>query len=108
MPDGKILSAGINFPGSNHDSSVAYGSWIYEKLKACHAKTGAKCVVDSAYPVSGPMLDVLIKSGKEVIKCNKRKGPIIAKEATAYRQVSEWSMQSLQGGMSRMKVILKW
>lgn len=50
-PDGKVVVAGINFPGSNHDSTVAYESGIYEKLGACHETTGAKCVVDSAFPV---------------------------------------------------------
>lgn len=107
-PDGKIVIAGYNFPGSNHDSTVALGSKIYDKLEACHADTGARCVVDSAFPVSGRMRNVLIRSGKEDVRCENSRGPLINKQATQYRQASEWSMRSLQGSMPRMKDVMKW
>ena len=107
-PDGKIVCCGYNYPGCTHDSKVAHMSGIYEKLMRCHNETGAKTVVDSAFRVSGDYKVLFYRSGRISFSSNDNLGPIINREATSYRQASEWSMQSLQGSMPRMKDTLKW
>jgi hypothetical protein len=47
--DGMIIACLLNAPGSVHDSSLAYWGNVYDKLDEVYQRTGARCVVDSAF-----------------------------------------------------------
>ncbi len=62
-PDGTVVAASVNNPGSWHDSFIAENSGIYDKLEQVFTLAGGKCVVDAAFSLR--RCPFLIKSGKE-------------------------------------------
>lgn len=106
-PDGKIVLAGLNMPGSYHDSKVAHQLGVYETLRTLHTRIGVKTVVDSAFDTSDRNRDLFYKSG---VLPSLRDGPqAIARnaQATSFRQCSEWGMQAVQGLFPRVADVLK-
>ena len=103
-PEGKIIYAAINFPGSWHDSTV---SLQLIRLVVSKIGTYALCV-DQGFPRSGDLFD------RFVGPLPKRLKRRLTDEARAYllplhekyislRQASEWGMRALQGTFSRLK-----
>ena len=94
-PNGKIIWAGINFPGSWHDSAV-----VENLVAICLKKiAGLYCFcVDQGFPRSGLLFDVFV--GPLSIKSKRKLAPelrefVIRKHDryVSLRQASEWGMR---------------
>ena len=100
-PNGLVVGASVNNPGSWHDSFIAKNSGTYETLENIFLLTGGKCVVDAAFSLKH--CPFLIKSGKEP-STNLTDAVIVRDaEATSLRQSAEWGMRGLQGSFPRLK-----
>ncbi|CAJ1927973.1 unnamed protein product [Cylindrotheca closterium] len=110
VPDGKIVIAYFNVPGSVHDSQLAYLGNIYGKLKSVYDQCGGIAVGDSAFAACER--DYIIKSS-----ANNKDGPppnlnfmseeelhdyLVNNQATSLRQTSEWGMRGLQSSFPRL------
>lgn len=105
-PDGTIIAAILNCPGSLHDSDLAKIGVpsIYTKLEEHYKKYGTKCVMDSAFAAKGN--DFIIKSvprDKIFLYSNTPEDERRYQDALSARQAAEWGMRSLQGSMPRLK-----
>ena len=103
-PEGKIIYAAINFPGSWHDSAVAL-----QFIRLVISKIGmyALCV-DQGFPRSGDLYDRFVgpmpKRLKKNLNDQAREYLIPLHERyISLRQASEWGMRALQGTFSRLK-----
>jgi DDE superfamily endonuclease len=103
-PEGKVIYAATNFPGSWHDSSVAstFVNLVIERIGYY-----ALCV-DQGFPRSGELFDKFVGplSVKNKRKLNPESAPYIISMHDRYislRQASEWGMRALQGTFSRLK-----
>ncbi|KAF9480326.1 hypothetical protein BDN70DRAFT_832907 [Pholiota conissans] len=108
-PEGIILDANFNAPGSWHDSRVAQP--IYEKL---HSKTpdGFYLVADTAFPrgtqdIEGRII-APIKTGQRFRGTLKEIEERFEfdRELLSYRQTAEWGMRSIQGSFGRLRLPL--
>jgi hypothetical protein len=103
-PNGKIIWACINYPGSWHDSQVAH-SLI---AKVVQNIGEYKLCVDQGFPRSGDLFNkfvgpISVRARKDLPK-DTRRG--ILKRHNTYvslRQSSEWGMRALQGSFTRLK-----
>ena len=105
-PDGTIVCAIVNAPGSMHDSDLASigDNNVYSKLDHYHATYGVKCVMDSAFAASERQS--IIKSiPRETIdtRAETAEQAIVWDQALSVRQSAEWGMRALQGSMPRLK-----
>jgi len=107
-PDGKIRACYINAPGTLHDSTMANMSMVYTMVDEIHHRVGSKIVVDSAFASDGR--PSLYKSHQNNFdrRGNQRQNPILHRQATSVRQLSEWGMRGLQGSFPRLKDRLKY
>jgi hypothetical protein len=103
-PNGKIIFAAINYPGSWHDSTVVHG---LVDLVLKHIGTYAMCV-DQGFPRSGALHDKFV--GPLSKKARRRLAPEVREYILeliaiyiSLRQSSEWGMRALQGSFSRLK-----
>ncbi|ETI33701.1 hypothetical protein F443_19628 [Phytophthora nicotianae P1569] len=114
-PDGAILCALLNAPGSWHDAAVAQD--LYGKLLN-KTPGGYFAIADSAFPRSHRGLSSRIKTP---LKKRSRQPRIlqeqglldelevlleINRELVSVRQAAEWGMRSLQGSFARLKLPL--
>ena len=106
-PDGTILIAFFNVPGSVHDSQVAHWGMVYDELGAIYDETGGKYTVDSAFgKVNRPFL---IKSLQDYLvltmpTCQEQWLDLQRKrQATSMRQAAEWGMPAIQSSFPRLK-----
>lgn len=104
-PEGKVIFAAVNFPGSWHDSQVAID------LAQLILETEFAIAVDQGFPRSGLMY------GRFVGPMSRRQrsniSPIVQdcveEEHALYislRQAAEWGMRSLEGTFCRLKTRL--
>lgn len=105
-PDGCIVAAMLNCPGSMHDSELAsFGSpSIYQKLDTAYEQHGIKCVMDSAFCARNRRS--IIKSIPReqcYVQCETARQAIIQDQALSVRQAAEWGMRALQSSMPRLK-----
>jgi hypothetical protein len=105
-PDGTIVMAVINCPGTMHDSELAsIGSpSIYSQLDLMYEKYGVKCVMDSAFATAGR--ESIIKSKKRetiATSANSNEEYEVMMQALSCRQSAEWGMRALQGAFRRLK-----
>jgi hypothetical protein len=110
-PDGLIIMAVVDAPGTKHDSEMAAlgDSSVYDRLDQCYEETGGKCSADSAFAAHGRRS--IVKSlPKETI-------PIVAttphhrdylRQNLSLRQAAEWGMRAYQGSFPRLKMKLRW
>ncbi len=107
-PDGRIRGCYLNAPGTNHDSTLANASGMYDSLDRLHRQIGAQVVVDSAF--SREKRDSLIKSHQDNFdrQGNVRQPGQLHRAATSVRQLSEWGMRGLQGSFPRIKDRLRY
>ncbi|KJA13320.1 hypothetical protein HYPSUDRAFT_1079676 [Hypholoma sublateritium FD-334 SS-4] len=108
-PEGLILGANFNAPGSWHDSRVAQP--IYKKLKE-ETPDGFYLVADTAFPrgtqdIEGRIM-APIKTGQRfrgtVEEIEERFA--FDRELLSYRQTAEWGMRSIQGSFGRLRLPL--
>jgi hypothetical protein len=97
-PDGTILIAALNAPGSLHDSTVAFYGGVYDPLEHLHDEYGVRTVVDSAFKIGSGSF--LLKSAQTGTDVNVPSGRVIEAElenrdATSIRQLSEWGMHQI-------------
>ena len=107
-PDGTIVMAMVNCPGSMHDSELASkGSpSMYDKIDMMYEQHGAVCVMDSAFATSNKQS--IIKSKKRETITTTAQTPEeyeILVQAVSMRQSSEWGMRALQGAFGRLKAV---
>ena len=106
-PDGKVIHAAINFPGSWHDSTVCQSliDLVVEYI-------GGFCFcVDQGFPRTGLLYDRFVGPISKKARKNLSllvRDLILAKSNvfTSLRQAAEWGMRGLQGSFSRFKVRL--
>lgn len=103
---GKLVCAGLNAPGSWHDSTVADSYGVYSALQDVHSSCGARCGVDSAFRVSGRNADFLVQSG-EIHKARDAQHALELSQATSLRQSAEWGVGSICKSFPRLKDKLK-
>ncbi|KAB5589204.1 DDE family endonuclease [Ceratobasidium theobromae] len=104
-PDGTIITAVVNAPGSWHDANVARP--VYALLRD-KTPNGFFLIADSAFPKLGSGVEqkikVPLKSGTRIrgtqaqIEQLKQE----SREVTVARQAAEWGMCALQGCFSRL------
>lgn len=100
-PDGTVIACSLNAPGAMHDSVIANWGKVYDKLEVAFDRTGARCVVDSAF--SKGYFPFLIKSSQDMPTTSNFGDIIRARQATSARQASEWGMRAFQGSFPRLK-----
>jgi DDE superfamily endonuclease len=79
-PDGKILFAVVNAPGTLHDSTLADMGGFYEMVDEIYARTGGKIVADSAFSAIGH--PCIIKSSKDEVRVRDAWDLVLHMEAT--------------------------
>ena len=105
-PDGTVIAAILNCPGSVHDSELAKMGVpsIYQKLEDHYDKYGAKCVMDSAFAGSGrPCIIKSIPRERIGMVSETDEEALIYEQSLSVRQAAEWGMRALQGSMPRLK-----
>jgi hypothetical protein len=103
-PEGKVIYAAVNYPGSWHDSSVCS-----QFIRLVRRKLGLyKICVDQGFPRSGDLFDKFV--GPISKKRRRKLSPILKQlllnqhnRYVSLRQASEWGMRALQGSFSRLK-----
>ncbi|KAG8686021.1 hypothetical protein FRC11_009655 [Ceratobasidium sp. 423] len=104
-PDGTIISAVVNAPGSWHDSNVARPIYTFLRDKT---PDGFFLIADSAFPRLGTgnmqKIKVPLKSGARIrgTPRERRKIKQESREVTIARQAVEWGMRALQGCFARL------
>ena len=103
-PDGLILFAVLNAPGSWHDAQVARS--LFEKLDTL--PPWYTLLADSAFPSHNVHLQVPFKEGAALpADEEERQFQLSSNNAIiAARQAAEWGMRSLEGTFGRLKVPL--
>jgi hypothetical protein len=103
-PEGKVIAAAINYPGSWHDSTVALNI-----IDACdaHLENYAICV-DQGFPRSGRLLHKFVGPLNVHTRRNllpELRAYMLRKHAiyVSLRQAAEWGMRALQGTFARLK-----
>jgi hypothetical protein len=110
-PDGTIIMAVIDCPGTKHDSEMAMlGSpSFYEQLDLCYDRVGGKCSADAAFASRGR--DSIVKSlPKDTIAtmATSKKHREYLRQNLSLRQAAEWGMRAYQGSFPRLKMTLRW
>jgi len=105
-PEGRILFAAINYPGSWHDSAVSL-DLIRTVLEAVGQEDFAFCV-DQGFPRSGLLEDKFVGpySKKFLRKLDSIVRELLLVRIHRYislRQSAEWGMRALQGTFTRLK-----
>lgn len=112
---GEIIHAGVNFPGSWHDSKLAYASGlIYPKLSDRMTPPGFAILGDSAFAVERKVSDGKIVRSR---KSNERAfipeslelaaiDTILQRVMPSERQSAEWGVRAIKGTFGRLKVPL--
>ena len=105
-PNGKIVAAVLNCPGTMHDSELATigDPSIYNKLDKWYEDYGLKCVMDSAFcTASRQSIIKSIPRDRLLTYADDEEQAIILDQALSLRQAAEWGMRALQGSMPRLK-----
>lgn len=105
-PEGKVLFAATNYPGSWHDSAVSF-DLIQTVLDTIGDEDFAFCV-DQGFPRSGILQDRFV--GPYSKKFLRKLDPIVRQlllvrihRYVSLRQSAEWGMRALQGTFTRLK-----
>jgi hypothetical protein len=98
-PDGLIIFAVINAPGSIHDSTLAEWGDFYKTMDLIYESCGGQCCMDSAFAALNN--DAIIRSSEQT-NGNNPLEIVVNKEATSLRQSAEWGMRAIQSAFPRM------
>ena len=105
-PNGKIIAAMLNCPGTMHDSELAMmgDPSIYHKIDQWYETYGLKCVMDSAFcTASRQSITKSIPKDKVWTYADNEEHARILDQALSLRQSAEWGMRALQGSTPRLK-----
>ncbi|KAI7943600.1 hypothetical protein MJO28_011128 [Puccinia striiformis f. sp. tritici] len=108
-PDGTIMYAILNAPGSWHDAIIAEP--LYEQLLH-HTPPGYRIISDTAFPCKGERLQSRIiapaKRGDRLPQDAQSfaRLKMLNDELVSARQAAEWGMRSIQGSFGRLKLPL--
>ena len=105
-PDGTILAALLNCPGSMHDSELAGIGMpsIYAKIDNHYEEYGVVCVMDSAFAArTRPSIIKSVPRERIDLLAEGREQALMWDDALSVRQSAEWGMRALQGSMPRLK-----
>jgi hypothetical protein len=110
-PDGTIIMAVVDAPGTKHDSEMAMlgDPSVYDQLDRCYDETGGKCSADSAFATRGR--ESIVKSmPKDQIPINATSTAHrdYLRQNLSLRQAAEWGMRAYQGSFPRLKMTMKW
>lgn len=115
-PDGTIIWARVNMPGSWHDALRARTLLEAIADEPGFVHDGLCIVADTAFPRSADMQGRLVTPKKQSdVDRLKRHGALAAQleelrtqhtQATTVRQAAEWGMRQLQSGFARLRVPL--
>jgi DDE superfamily endonuclease len=102
-PDGMIIFAVLDAPGSIHDSVLADWGKIYDKLQAVFARLKLRCIMDSAF--CSRTYPFILKSAQDhgITSARTPRELRRLRDATSMRQAAEWGMRALQGSFPRLK-----
>jgi len=115
---GEIIHAGINFPGSWHDSKVAATSGLYHPKLSDHQTPKGYCLLgDSAFPrVAGELQGKIIRARKSNEFRGRNGVPhnaflaatevMLEKAMPSERQSAEWGIRAVKGPFKRLTVAL--
>jgi hypothetical protein len=109
-PDGTIVWAAYNLPGSWHDAVLARP--LFDRLlNSSQTPSHFALIADSAFPSNKDMIDRIITPPKvdQIYKNNlnsSRRNTASATEVIRARQGVEWGMHSLQSTFARLHVPL--
>ena len=108
-PDGTIIHAILNAPGSWHNSNIA--DCLYAKLLN-NTPEGYRIISDTVFPRCTNQLEYRILAPKKkgnrlptsphAYACLKK----LNKQLVSARQAAEWGMRALQGSFGRLKLPL--
>ena len=106
-PDGTIIHATINAPGSWHDAAVSRD--LFAKL--LHHTPERYCVIgDTAFPTSKDLVGRIITPPKSNSNCYPGDAAACHRfikfneQLVSARQAAEWGMRCLQGSFGRLKL----
>lgn len=108
-PNGRIIFAVLNAPGSYHDAKIAQP--LYDKLLN-RTPEGSFILSDTAFPRLAPWMKnkirAPIKDGDRLPDdpMERLQMKRMSEHVTSARQAAEWGMRSLQGSFGRLKVPL--
>ncbi|KAG8692089.1 hypothetical protein FRC08_010022 [Ceratobasidium sp. 394] len=108
-PDGTIIAATLNAPGSWHDARVAQE--VFTKLVRS-TPDDRFLIADSAFPRTSPIIRARIRTPFKrdaVLPANPEEREAAIKYSNALvsaRQAAEWGMRSIQGSFGRLRVPL--
>jgi len=111
-PEGTIIFAAINAPGSWHDARIAQP--LYEKLRD-RTPEGYYLVSDTAFPRTAESIDDRIHAPLKEDERQQRipaEGPERRRmlkeesELLSLRQAAEWGMREIQGSFGRLRIPL--
>ena len=113
---GEIIFAGVNFPGSWHDSKIASASGLYFPQLIDYTPTGYALLGDSAFPrVSAALNSKIIRARKPnehsangIPHCAYLAAvdKLVEKVMPAERQSAEWGVRAIKGPFKRLTVPL--
>ncbi|KNE95331.1 hypothetical protein PSTG_11315 [Puccinia striiformis f. sp. tritici PST-78] len=106
-PDGTIMYAILNAPGSWHDSAIARPlyNWLLN-----HTPPGYRIISDTAFPRKSKSLQSRIlapvKRGDQLPETPQTfsRMKFLNKQLVSARQAAEWGMRALQGSFARLKI----
>ncbi|OAV97037.1 hypothetical protein PTTG_06430 [Puccinia triticina 1-1 BBBD Race 1] len=108
-PDGTIMYAIPNAPGSWHDSAIT--GPLYDELLR-NTPTGFQILSDTAFPRKSERLQSRILAPAKRGDClpstprSYTRLKLLNKQVVSARQAAEWGMNSLQGSFARLKLPL--
>ncbi|KAA1080596.1 hypothetical protein PGT21_014072 [Puccinia graminis f. sp. tritici] len=108
-PDGTIMHAILNAPGSWHDSTIAEP--LYDQLLH-HTPPGYRVISDTAFPRKSARLQSRIlapvKRGDRLPTdaLDFARLQLLNEQLVSARQAAEWGMRSIQGSFARLKLPL--
>jgi hypothetical protein len=110
-PDGTIVMAVLNCPGSMHDSELATlgEPSMYDKIDQLYEETGCQCVMDSAFAARRrPSIIKSFARDNIAFQANTPEELQVLKDAKSVRQAAKWGMRALQGSFPRLRSRWKW
>jgi hypothetical protein len=107
-PDGTIIHATVNAPGSWHDSAISRN--LYTEL-IDNTPEGYYIIADTAFTTRRTDLSAKLRTPPKSDFLRYSNDPVIAlqekrfyEQLVSARQAAEWGMQCLQGSFGRLKV----
>jgi len=93
-PDGIVITAVVNAPGSMHDSTVAELGGIYDLIFQNYNRNHGQCIMDSAFASTTHEAIIKLVQNPEVAADVAQM--VIFCEATSLHQSAEWGMHAIQ------------